>query len=1078
MSTRSVPLLVGVCFSVFVACTVCASPGVAVLPDENTLAMPEVGWHQMRVLSPTLLELTLINTKASIQAPPSAWNFVGENFALKLPPSPAFQVTANGTPVPVTTVGFKRRPLYAPLKHRDLRIANALYLTLATPLAEHAAVSVKTPDGLTFSATLEPLRYSPVIHVNQTGYSPALPKKARVGYYLGSLGEFPVDPSRGFTVVDASSGVEVFKGTLVARPDQGYNYGVMPYQKVYEADFSDLTTPGQYRLAVPGLGASFPFMIDDGLVAVYARTYALGMYHQRCGAALEMPFTRFTHDPCHTAPATIPTPALTSLQKVLEGDTVDFAKTQAPGTPRMKTVQDCLYPFVNTGTVDVTQGHHDAGDYSKYTINSADFVHFLVLAADVFPGAGALDNFGIPESGDGLSDLLQLAKWESDFLAKMQDRDGGFYFLVYPRDRKYEGDVTPDKGDPQIVLPKTTSVTAAGVAALAQAARSPLFRKQFPSDAARYLTQALKGWDFLEKAWAKHGREGAYQKITHYGNGFGDHDEVAWAATELYLATGEERFHAQLLKEFDPADPKTRQWGWVRLSDSYGQAIRSYAFADRTAIGRPLNAAHLGKCRNELLAAGQDVMTWAKKNAYGTSFPTESKRFRTAAWYFPVPLALDLITAYQLDPKPELLDAAIGNLNFEGGANPNNVTFLTGLGWRRQHEIVHQAAQNDRQVLPPTGIPLGALQGGFAYLDPYKKEIGALTFPFDGDKENPTPFYDRWGDSFNVTTEFVAFEQARGLAWLAWLMAQTPAAHQPWRAAKARITGVPGTAAVGAKVSVGLEVEGIDLAGARIVWEARDQQPAMGSRFVFTPRHSGLQWVEAEAQWPDGRRVFARSRFATNYADGGEPAKPAESAKVFLNFDESQEGPLAGRAGIVVDGTPQVTAENLGWMAKPGGKALRFGSFADGLKIPVSSCPGTNDSIRLKAWLYIDKLPYAKFTGPLFSYAEQGGDKTILGLNFDCWTKFDAPFLVCGGTLMTSSEMAPLIKFDDWQLFELCYKDGTASLRIDGKEVRRFTVVNLKTLTDQRCGLSQFVRVGHWIGYVDDIVLESPATGL
>ena len=40
-----------------------------------------------------------------------------------------------------------------------------------------------------------------------------------------------------------------------------------------------------------------------------------------------------------------------------------------------------LYPFVNQGKVDVRGGHHDAGDYSKYTINSSGFIHDLVLAA-------------------------------------------------------------------------------------------------------------------------------------------------------------------------------------------------------------------------------------------------------------------------------------------------------------------------------------------------------------------------------------------------------------------------------------------------------------------------------------------------------------------------------------------------------------------------------------------------------------------------------------------------------------------------------------------------------------------------
>src|SRR5262249_34933894 len=156
-------------------------------------------------------------------------------------------------------------------------------------------------------------------------------------------------------------------------------------------------------------------------------------------------------------------------------------------------VNSSLYPFVNTAKFDVSGGHHDAGDYSKYTINSSELIHYLVFAADAFPGAAALDNFGLPESGDGKSDLLQEAKWEADFLAKMQDADGGFYFLVYPRDREYEDDVLPDHGDPQVVFPKTTAVTAAAVGALAEIGSSPIFKQQFPAEAALYLDKAKRG---------------------------------------------------------------------------------------------------------------------------------------------------------------------------------------------------------------------------------------------------------------------------------------------------------------------------------------------------------------------------------------------------------------------------------------------------------------------------------------------------------------------------------------------------------------------------------------------------------
>src|SRR5947207_15411486 len=134
----------------------------------------------------------------------------------------------------------------------------------------------------------------------------------------------------------------------------------------------------------------------------------------------------------------------------------------------------------------------------------------------------------------------------------MQDADGGFYFLVYPRDRRYEDNVTPDQGDPQVVFPKTTSVTAAATAALAECASSPAFKKQFPEAASLYLDKAKKGWAFLERAISKFGKDGAYQKITHYGDEFMHDDELAWAACELFLATGSPEYEKGLVEWLTP----------------------------------------------------------------------------------------------------------------------------------------------------------------------------------------------------------------------------------------------------------------------------------------------------------------------------------------------------------------------------------------------------------------------------------------------------------------------------------------------------------------------------------------------
>lgn len=836
--------------------------------------VPSPGADALRVLSPTLLELVRINTKQPNPAQVDSWDFVDASGALHLPSPAQFSVLADGQTVAVQAVGFKRRPLYAPLAHRDLRIDNRLYLQLASPLADGQTVTVTNPDAtlwpaaMTFTAVSDPLRVSAAIHVNQEGYAPGFPKKAMIGYYLGSLGEMDIPAAAGFSLVDRSSGATVFNGTLQARQDVGYVYSPKPYQKIFEADFSGFVTPGEYQLKVSGLGASLPFVIAEGIPMNFARTYALGLYHQRCGTTNALPYTRHTHGVCHSAPATVPSPqsAFVAAWKTIASVNADYVSNPRHTAPRLASEAAQLYPFVRTGSIDVSGGHHDAGDYSKYTINSAQLINALVFAADAFPGCAALDNLGLPESGDGKSDLLQEAKWEADFLTKMQDSDGGFYFLVYPRNRPYENDVLPDHGDPQIVWPKNTSATAAAVAALAQTASSPTFKRQFPDAAALYLQKARRGWSFLAAAIATHGKDGSYQKLTHYGDTFMHDDELAWAACEMFLATGDHAYQRQLIAWYDPASVSTLKWSWWRQFEGYGCAARSYAFAARTGRldASQLDAAYLAKCTAQILAAGNDGLARSQASAYGTAFELESKRIKAGGWYFSADRAFDITVAYQLTPRSDYLDAILTNLNYEGGCNPVNMPYLTGIGTKRQSEIVNQYAQNDRRVLPPSGLPLGNIQTGFAHLNNYGNELTALTFPSDLATVAPYPFYDRWADSYNVTTEAVVVNQARGLASIAALAAQTSLCRQPWNSAAAQIISPTTYTPVNQPVTVTLRATGVDFTGATIMWEAQGQEPAFGkTTYTFTPTTVGVQWVEAEAHWPDGRRVFAAATFST-----------------------------------------------------------------------------------------------------------------------------------------------------------------------------------------------------------------------
>jgi len=892
-----------------------SGPAVSEMDAANLIA-PPVGDSALRAITPTMLELRQISTKAPDPAKVTSWNLVNASNQFAAPSAGALTVTVDGQPVAVSSVGFRRRVSYASLNTYDLRIDNALYLKLAAPVADGAAVVVTNPDGTIwpattpFSLTVNPLRYSPAIHVNQEGYVPSLPKKAMVGYYLGDMGELPVTAS-SFNIIDVDTNAVVFQGALTQRPDVGYQTNPLPYQQVFVADFSAFTTPGEYRIQVQGMGASLPFLINDGIAMAWARTYALGMYEQRSGTAVGLPYSRFAHTADHTAPASVPFPdtgaafafTWSCIKSYTSQATQSSPPMQSPQTaPALSGNATSLYPFVNTGTVDVSGGHWDAGDYSKYTANSAQLVHELIFTVDNIPGVAAMDNLGIPESGDGIPDTLQEAKVEADFLLKMQDADGGFYFLVYPLSEEYENSL-PQNGQAQAVWPKNTSVSAAATAALAEAGSSPAMRQYYPAQASAYLASAQKGWAFLQAATAKYGAS-RYQKLTFYSDDWQDKDEYAWAASALFAATGNAAYQAQLFSVFpNPADPATFRWGWWSMAEGWGNAIRDYAFAalSRRLPASALNAPYLALCQAQVVAAGNNVVNWSAGNAYGTPFPPATKAVMGGGWYFSLDQASDAAVAYLVSPNPALLDALVGALNYEGGTNPVNVMYLTGLGLKRQHNIVDQFAVNSRRSLPPSGIPLGQVTVGFEYLPSYGSELSELSYPSDSGTTSAYPCYDRWSDAYNVTQEFITVNQARSFMATALLASLTSGSTGAWKAPAAAIA-VPATVALlYAPVTLSVTVPGLDLTGARIVWEGRDQQPAFGSTFAFTPVNDGTQWAEAEIEWPDGRRAFAENEFQANgptqvWIDDALPAGavPGSSGGDGWNWVSSSPAPESG----------------------------------------------------------------------------------------------------------------------------------------------------------------------------------------
>ncbi|PWU21999.1 MAG: glycoside hydrolase family 9 [Verrucomicrobia bacterium] len=891
--------------------------------ENMDLQEPNPGDQLLHILSPTVLELFRVNTKQPDPAPVDSWDWVNGQGTFVTPNMSSVRVLVNGQNNPVAGVGFKRRPLYAPLVTWDLRIGNYLYLQVSNAIPDGASVRVINdgtlwPTNVPFTATADPMRYSPAIHVNQAGYLPGYPKKAIVGQYLGDMGEMTI-PSTSFSLVDAQTGATAYQGTMSLRRDMGYNYQPTPYQQVWEADFTSFDPPGgsgTYRVVVPGIGAALPFRIGAGSGMAFARTYALGMYHQRSGTDVALPYTRFTHATDHTGPVAVPTN--TSAPFVFTWNTIANYATQVNSdnppqvAPPLTNPAAQLYPFVNQGPLLVAGGHFEAGDYNRVTHNEAQVVHVLVFAADSLPGVGALDNLGLPESGDGVSDLLQEAKWGADSLAKLQDTDGGFYYSVYPQNREYENNVLPENGDPQVVWPKNTATTAAAVAALAQCASSPQFKRAYPQTASNYFAKAQLGWQFLTNAIARFGTNGTYQRIQQFGDDFTDRDDLAWAACEMYLATGDPQYQQQLFNWFpDPTDYTTFKYGWERMFACYGNVARDYAFAassGRLSAGQ-LDPTYLARCITVITNCGDDHLSWSQQDAYGISFPPISKAYRSGGWFFSAVQAFDLVVAWQFNPRPEYLDAILRNLNYEGGCNPVNVSYVTGLGWKWERNIVDQYSVNSRRVLPKDGMPVSNLTGEFYNTWTYGAQLKELPYPADYTDTGPYAYYDRWCDDWNVSTESSTTDIARSLATAAWLAARTSLATQPWHSTNASIAAPTSARLPGQPVTVHLSVADPNLSEARIIWEALGQQPSFGNEaYTFTlGTNEGAYWIEAEVQWPDGRHAFA-----TNSVTASNNAAPLLANPQWLG---------SGGFGFQLRGAPQANytiqaSTNLtGWVA-------------------------------------------------------------------------------------------------------------------------------------------------------------------
>jgi endoglucanase len=497
-------------------------------------------------------------------------------------------------------------------------------------------------------------RQYPQIKVNQVGYTRAAEKYTTVtGWYEDMTA---IQAGTLFRVKRAGDNAVAYVGRL--RLVTNYDRYVSG-EKILRGDFSWLSRSGTYYISIDGLSNSPNFRIGndvfDGLLRDAQRYY----YLQRANLELAEPFAEgWPHPAWHSDDANAPLQSTAAIRK------------------------------------DVSKGWYDAGDFGKYSSPSATAVNDLLWTYETFPSLFADGQLNIPESSNGVPDLLDEIRYNVDFLINLQDGSTfGFWSRVFPQgknDARYISDIAGGQ-----TMVKPTAHSAAAVAALAHA--SIIFRRVDPAYAALCLEAARNGWMYLASTPAMvPSPDGPYHDND-------DANDRFWAAAELFRATGDAEYHEYFLANYRnfaaafSASENAHGVGGMQLS-GFLAYLKSHR-RDRSAVRWITNRFNEWKTFQLQRARGP----WRNTNDDATDY----------YWGSNAPIlntSMDLVIGTKiLDSYDDTIVRTVrSNLNYVLGINPLSLSYVTGHGDNSVSKIFSGIYSDDFKP----GLPPGYLAGG------------------------------------------------------------------------------------------------------------------------------------------------------------------------------------------------------------------------------------------------------------------------------------------------------------------------------------------------------------------------------
>ncbi|GAC1630572.1 MAG: hypothetical protein NVS9B10_23130 [Nevskia sp.] len=413
------------------------------------------------------------------------------------------------------------------------------------PVPAHAKAAVAAAGSGDAYAKSVPLDLH--ILVDQFGYRPGDAKVAVIrSPQLGYDAKDVFAPGGKYQLRRADSGETVYAGAPVAWHDGTTQ--ASSGDRGWWFDFSGIDAPGRYFVYDEERKLRSPSFAIDAQVYRNVLKAAVRMYfYQRSGFAKQPP----NADAC-------------------------WADGVAYNGKNQDTEARDISDRDNAAKVrNLSGGWFDAGDTNKYVTFALQPVHQLLTAYQQHPAAFT-DDFNIPESGNGIPDVLDEIKWETDWLKRMQYPDGSVALKV---GAIAFGSASPPSSDTQAryYVPACTSATIAAAGMYAHAA---YVYRDFPKlldDAVDLKRRAIAAWNQYAAAPAKQTDcDNGTVKAGDADLGAASQDSAAAAAAiYLFALTGEAAYGDYLKQHYRSLQPY-RDIGWSRYVPFEGEALLFY----------------------------------------------------------------------------------------------------------------------------------------------------------------------------------------------------------------------------------------------------------------------------------------------------------------------------------------------------------------------------------------------------------------------------------------------------------------------------------------------------------------------